>query len=128
LEIFVYHRNWFDDEQSFEDENHKQMHQVQFVPESILNHSKSNTTKQIYQKQKTVCFYTCRKWFNAAAGWLLIGILIISYCRKRRTISTLLNEDNSANNVARRLGSERWRLYSVGVGTCNDRAILNTKN
>jgi hypothetical protein len=26
------------------------------------------------------------------------------------------------------LGSERWRLYSVGVGTCNDRAILNTKN
>ncbi len=49
---------------------------------------------------------------------------MISYWRKRTTTWTVFNDDNSASNVERRLWSERWRLYSIGDGTCEERGIL----
>ncbi len=49
---------------------------------------------------------------------------MISYWRKRTTTWTVFNDDNSASNVERRLWSERWRLYSIGDCTCEERGIL----
>ncbi len=71
--------------------------------------------------------FTCRKWLICVVGWLLIGILIISYWRHLKTIWTLFNDDNSTSNVERRVWSERWKLCSIGVWTCTDRGVLEEK-
>ena len=63
MEIIVNHLDLFDNVLLFEDENHKQMHQDQFVQESMIIHLKSKYI-YIYQFDRIRKLKpTCRKLF-----------------------------------------------------------------